>query len=40
MNAVDFVHFLAYLLLAGTLIRTIELVFHGSAVSQALGVIY
>jgi hypothetical protein len=40
MIAVNFLHFLLNLLIAGALIRYIELTFRGSWISQALGVIY
>lgn len=40
MVVVGFLWFLANLLIAGALIRFIELTWRGSAVSQALGVIY
>jgi hypothetical protein len=40
MIAVNFLHFLLNLLIAGALIRFIELQFRGSWISQALGVIY
>jgi hypothetical protein len=40
MVVVGFAWFLANLLIAGGLIRFIELTFRGSWISQALGVIY
>jgi hypothetical protein len=40
MNTIDFLHFLAYLIIAGALIRTIEMHWPDSWVGRALGVIY
>jgi hypothetical protein len=40
MNTVDFLHFLAQLLIAGALIRFIELRWPDSWVGRGLGVIY
>jgi len=40
VETVNFVHFLAFLLIAGAMIRFIELRWPDSAVGSALGVIY
>lgn len=40
MYAVDFIKFLAYLLIAGALIRTIEMHYPDSWLGRALGVVY
>lgn len=40
MVVVNFLHFLCNLIIAGALLRYIELTFRGTWVSQALGVIY
>jgi hypothetical protein len=40
MYTVDFIKFLAYLIIAGALIRTIEMHFPDSWVGRALGVVY
>ena len=40
MNTVTFVHFLAFLLIAGAMIRYIELRWPDTWLGRALGVIY
>lgn len=40
MNTVNWVHFVAMLLITGALLRTIEYKWPESAVGRALGVIY
>lgn len=40
MYAVDFLKFVVYLIIAGALIRSIELHFPDSWVGRALGVVY
>lgn len=40
MNTIDFLRFLAFLLIAGAMIRFVELRWPDSSVGRALGVIY
>lgn len=40
MIVINQLHFMLQLLIAGAIIRYIELTFRGSWISQALGVIY
>lgn len=40
MIVINQLHFILQLLIAGAIIRYIELTFRGSWISQALGVIY
>lgn len=40
MIVMNFMHFMLNLLIAGAVLRFIELTFQGTWISQALGVIY
>lgn len=40
MTTIDFIHFLAFLLIAGAMIRFIEMRYPESVVGRTLGVIY
>lgn len=40
MTAIDFVHFVAFLLIAGAMIRFIEMRYPDTVVGRTLGVIY
>lgn len=40
MTTIDFIHFLAFLLIAGAMIRFVELRWPESTVGRTLGVIY
>jgi hypothetical protein len=40
MNTIEFVRFLAFLLIAGALLRTVELQWPDTAIGKALAVLY